>query len=232
MIERGDLLTLVIAVSLAGVLLVYGYAVTLEPDNKAIADLNEKDIGRLVSVEGLLRHIFVMPSGAAGGELADPDSNATVELFISEEAWKPNGDESAFRPGAVIRASGAVSEYGGALEITISSPNDLVLVSAPEENHIPVDALLSRPGTFQGMTVSVEGRIAEAEEAWDDTHFELRAEHGQVKYSLHVIVQDWSLSMDGGGIAEGSDVVVTGAFDYYQPEGQWQLSAETIAPSR
>ncbi|MGC8850814.1 MAG: OB-fold nucleic acid binding domain-containing protein [Candidatus Micrarchaeia archaeon] len=115
--EKGIIFFCVI-VSLAGVAALFFLSWSLEPRKAAINELGLEDVGKKVLVSG-----FVASARKSGGnyflKVCDSSACIQVPVFSSVAArMKERGfDAGSVGKGDFIEVVGAVSEYGGELEV-------------------------------------------------------------------------------------------------------------------
>ncbi len=225
MIEKPKLLMLVILLTLSGTLGLYGYAVSIETKTVPISEL-QKDIDNLVTVEGYIKDITVW-NEEANMLLIDFTSDATVNVLVEKNAWRNVNQQDKFIFGAKVMASGLVEkDQIDEILIRVMSSEGIQLLEPARNIKLSLD-VLERPYVFEGMNVTAEGRV------WDITEIESisaytftlqNSSEGQY-YSVNCIVFDSPRFVDtyNKPIYNGTNIIFKGVFEYYAPNGIWQI---------
>ena len=226
MLDNHKFLAIAIIVSITGVLALYFYASSISPEEMAIADIGDDDIGSLVTLNGTIRTVKVLEDGSASYELVDPDTNASIVVYVRSEAYTSYiNDEQGPLPGTVFQFTGTIEVYQELFELVVSSSSDMMKITGPEEIMIPAHQLLGSPELYDGMTVWTSGTM-ESPYIISDANgtkgmgFDLEEVYGNRTYRLACVVFDNDMI---GAYETGSMVEVSGTFQYYAGTGNWQI---------
>ncbi len=230
MIEKPKLLAIVIFVSLAGVLGLYAYAVSIESKSMSIADLDSGDLGSIVEVEAYIKEVDAWSSGDLNFVLVDYGSGQSIDVKVDADAAGNLNNPEKLIPGAKIRVSGLMEDYNGELQIHVMSSEGVTLLKTAQSNVLSLAVILDRPEIFQDIVVVVRGN------AWNIENIE---SIGAITFTLHNSSQGDFRSVncivfdvtdlrdrDGNFIHSGNEIVLEGFFEYYKKEGIWQIISE------
>ncbi len=226
MLDNRKLLAFAIAVSVTGVIALYFYAATIEPQDMNIADIGHEDVGYLARISGTVKEVRIMEDGSMSCELVDPETNASIVVYVQSDVYNDYvNDEPGPSPGAVFQFTGVIETYQDVFELVVSSSNDIYKIEAAGEALIPIHQLLLSPEIFDGMTVWVEGTIEDPYIISDSNGtkgmgFELQEIHDNTTHRLVCVVFDNDMIGDHD---TGSLIRVTGTFQYYSGTGSWQV---------
>jgi hypothetical protein len=159
--------------------------------------------------------------------LIDFTSDATVNVLVEKNAWRNVNQQDKFIFGAKVMASGLVEkDQIDDILIRVMSSEGIQLLEPARNIKLSLD-VLERPYVFEGMNVTAEGRV------WDITEIESisaytftlqNSSEGQY-YSVNCIVFDSPRFVDtyNKPIYNGTNIIFTGVFEYYAPNGIWQI---------
>ncbi len=228
MLDNHKFLAIAIIVSITGVLALYFYAASISPEEMAIADIGEDDIGSLVRLNGTIRNVKMMQDGSVSCELIDLDSNANIVVYIEPKAYEgliydePGGGPT---PGDEFQFIGTIEVYQDVFELVVSSGSDIRMLEDASESMISIHQLLQTPTLFDGMEVRTSGAVEDPYIISDANGtkgmgFELEEVHENHTYRLACVVFDNDMI---GAYETGSMVEVSGTFQYYAGTGNWQV---------
>ena len=230
MIEKPKLLAIVIIVSLAGVLGLYAYAVSIESKSMSIADLDSGDLGSIVEVEAYIKDVNAWSSGDLNLELVDYGSGQSIDVKVDADAAGNLNHPEKFIPGAKIRVNGLLEDYQGELQIHVMSSDGITLLQTAHTNVLSLGVILDRPEVFQGIFVVVRGDVWDIEtiESINAITFTLHNSSEWDFRSVNCIVFNVTelRDRDGNVIHSGDEIVLEGIFEYYEKEGIWQIISE------
>jgi DNA/RNA endonuclease YhcR with UshA esterase domain len=120
---------------------------------RRIFELAEKDVGRMVSVEGKVTRVDPF---SAGVKCALSDGESTITLLMWQDLYAGLADASLLAEGAIVRAQGEVAKYRGEMEIVPELPADVqvLALASPEALERQVDELTA---ANVGQTVALHG---------------------------------------------------------------------------
>ena len=230
MIEKPKLLMLVVILTLSGIFGFYAYVVSIEAKTVPIADLSDKYLGSLVEVEGYIKEINALDYGDLKVVLVDYDSGRTIDVNVDSEAVKNFGHLEKLIPGAKVRINGLVEDYKGDLLINVMSSEGIRLLQTAKSNTLSLNVILDRPEVFEGVLVVVRGKVWDISEieSINAITFTLQNSSGGEYYSVNCIVFDITdlIDRDNKRILDGDEIIFTGVFDYYAPQGIWQIQSD------
>ncbi len=227
MLDNHRFLAIAITVSIIGVLGLYFYATSISPEEMAIADIGEDDIGSLVRLNGTIKSTKTLEDGSASLELVDVNTNASIVIYIHQDRYEEYimDNPGHVIPGAVFEFTGTIEEYQGAFELVVSSSDWMTRLADAGGTMTSAHQLLDSPDLYDGMTVRVGGTL-ESPYLISDANgtkgmgFELEEIHDNRTYRLTCVVFDDDMI---GDYETGSLVEVVGTFQYYAGTGSWQV---------
>jgi len=209
----------VVLVSLVGVITLYFYAMSIEPQEVNISDIGWDDIGLTVSTRGFIKDARL--SSALHITLLDIEGLDSILVYVPMSAYQPLSFKSQIVPGAELKVKGEVKEYNGQLEIFVQTHKSLTLVSKAKELILEIEDLAKSPELFKYLNVSVEGVVTHIESFYDSsgnigTNLVLK----KGKYNLNCIAYGTDMSTE---IAVGLDLIFNGRFEYHENMLCWFL---------
>lgn len=230
MIEKPRILLLVIIISIAGVIGLYAYAVSIESKSMSIADLDSGDLGSIVEVEAHIKDVQSWSSGDLDLVLTDYGAGKTLNAKIDADAAGNLENPEKLVPGAKIRISGLVEDYNGELQIHVMSSEGVTVLETAKDNVLSLAVILDRPDIFSGISVVVRGKVWDIKiiESIDAIVFTLQNSSQGDYRSVNCIVFNATelRDRDGNPIYSGDEIVLEGVFEYYEKEGIWQIISE------
>lgn len=225
--ETRKLIALVISISLLGIFGLYAYAVSIEAKTQSIADIDSKDLGSLVEMEGYIREVKMWQDGDLNLVLVDYESGEFIDVNVDAEAVQNLPDQEKMVPGAKVKVSGLVEDYKGNLLIHVMSSEGVIVTQQATTSTLPLDVILERPEVFEGVEVKVRGTVWEIEEIESINAITFTLQNSSVGnyYSVSCIVFNMTrlMDMNDKSISHGSEVIFTGYFEYYAQNGIWQI---------
>ncbi len=229
MIDHRKLLILVIAVSLVGVLSLFLYSTTIEPMTVSIGDIDESLIGNIVKTSGMITYARTLSDNSLSIKLSNVTSGASIAVYLPNDVYGSwNGGN--LTPGTQIEVQGEVELYAETLEISVSSVEDLTILSTSESNTFDLWQILESLEVLDNMNLTTSGiifdlTVIESSGELIGTSFDISSEHENKTYSLDCIIFDQDLTTD---YADWDVVNVTGKLGFYKYMGCWQLVVENI----
>lgn len=180
-----------------------------EPEKVALGALGQQDEGRRVQVTGLVVESHFSQSNV---RLTLDDGSGQIVLLLWESLYVQVPQSRTLDVGARVQVLGSIAVYKGELEIVPSAPTDIViLAAAPPPEEASVGALTAAD---VGRLVVLRGRLTAAAPLSGGTGMRYTLDDG----SGQIVLLVWS---DVGaeapaGLAEGSEVRVTGLIEEYR----------------
>ena len=229
MIDHRKLLILAVSFSLIGVLSLFIYSTTIEPRNVTIGDIDEEMVGNIVRTNGTIRTTRTLSDDSLSMQICDVTSETIINVYFTSDAhgaW----DGGNLTPGTTIELCGEVELYGGSLEISVSSADDLWIISPPESNVFELWQVLESLEVLDNMNLTTSGMIYDLVVISSSgniigTAFEISEKHDDHTYGLNCIIFDRDVSAN---FTDGDRVVVSGQLGFYEYKGYWQLVIENI----
>ncbi len=133
-IKKHALIYVCLAASIAGLVLIYIAAISIQAAPMPIAEINFDMVGRSVKTAGFISYRSNHPSGHIFLTITDgDDSIIQVPLFAGfvssfERDNRQHATTDELRRGALIEVEGLVGEYRGQLQIVPRKPDDLKIL--------------------------------------------------------------------------------------------------------
>lgn len=172
-INERKLLAWCAILSIIGVTLLYGYAVSVKAGTCHIRELGSKDIGTIVLVTGHVKETTISENGNVNVILIDLSDGAEVIVFVSKYVYGSFGNNATLIPGSEVSVEGYLEEYSGNLEIVVSSPDRIRLLHGVEGNRVDIRTLLECPNIYASMAVNATGTIYEITTVMDNDRIEV-----------------------------------------------------------
>ncbi len=225
--DTKKLIALVVSISLLGIFGLYAYAISIQAKTQSIADIDSKDLGSLVEVEGYIKDVKMWQDGELNLILVDYESGESIDVNVDAEAVQNLPDQEKMIPGARVKVSGLVEDYKGELLIHVMSSKGVKVIQQATSTTIPLNVILNRPEVFEGIEVKVRGTVWNIEEieSINAIMFILQNSSDGNYYSVGCIVFNMTrlIDMNDKSISHGSDIIFTGIFEYYAQNGIWQI---------
>lgn len=180
-----------------------------EPEKVALGALGQQDEGRRVQVTGLVVEGHFSQSNV---RLTLDDGSGQIVLLLWESLYAQVPQSRTLDVGARVQVLGNIAVYKGELEIVPGAPTDIVILeAAPPPVEVSVGALTSLD---VGRLVVLRGRLTASAPLSGGTGMRYTLDDG----SGQIVLLVWS---DVGkeapaGLAEGSEVRVTGVIEEYR----------------
>lgn len=229
MIDHNKLLILVITISLVGVLSLFLYSTTIEPMSVSIGEINESLVGNIVKTSGMITYTRTLSDNSLSIRTSNVTSQASILVYVPNDVYD-SWTGGNLTPGTQIEVQGEVELYGGSLEISVSSIEDLIIVSVSESNTFELWQILESLDVLKNMNLTTSGTIhdlvvIESSGELIGTTFDISAEHENKTYSLDCIIFDQDLTID---YADWDVITLTGELGFYTYKGCWQIVVENI----
>jgi DNA/RNA endonuclease YhcR with UshA esterase domain len=229
MIEKPKLLALVILITFAGIIGIYSYAVLIEAKSVPLNELGPEHLGSLIETQGYIKEVKVWQDRDLQFVLVDYESGKSIDVNVDVEAANSIANQEKMVPGAKIMVNGLVESYKGELLISVSSPEGIKLLQTGSNNVLPLETILSRPEIFEGISVTVRGKVwyIDQIESLEAYSFTLQNSSGSRSYTASCIVFNTTefSDMDNMRILYGDEVIFTGTIEYYAQRGTWQIQS-------
>jgi DNA/RNA endonuclease YhcR with UshA esterase domain len=132
-IGRNKLILVCFLSSLAGLVLIYLSAVSIQPSTIKINEIDSRLVDKTVRTTGYIIYKSNHPAGHIFLTIAEGEAKIQVPLFAGFVNSLNENDVSidGFRKGAKIMVTGIVGEYKGQLQIVPRKPEDIKILSMP-----------------------------------------------------------------------------------------------------
>lgn len=224
--KRSSLVLLVTVSAVILTFLLFLYSVQLKPEFVPLSEISKIHIGKRISTEGLLGKCRFGESYIRG-EILDIERNSTLGFYAVEHAFEDFKRINPL-PGAKLKVTGIVKEYGGEIEIYLSEKNSIEVLEAPDVLNVRIEELLETPERFEGLELNTSGSIASLTILKNSTTGKLIGTQLEITsggYTLCCIAYNVCVQTDCNGVPleKGSFVVVFGKFSYNAKYGRWNL---------
>ena len=229
MIDHKRLLAILVTLSLIGSLSLFFYSTTIKPDEFALSEINEDMVGSIVKTNGTISQARVQSDGSISMQLCDFQNATSITVYVPKDA-SASIEKGNLTPGTVIWVVGEVTLYGQTLELVVSSPDDLSIISVATSQNFELWQIMESVEIFDEMNVTTSGTIFDVVAIQSNgtlvgTSFELSGEHENSTYSIACMLFDQDVSQT---FADWDSVCVSGRVSYYNNKGCWQLVVDTI----
>ena len=232
MIEKPKQLTVIIIIALAGVVALYGYALSIAQQTLSIDEIGPEHVGSKVDTTG---HIKEIKSYSWGTRLTliDIGSEATIGVSVQEETMGGVAQQEELVPGAKVKVMGLLGSYKDSLEIEVGSSSDLEIIELAGQKVLDIGVVLDRPEVFEGMNLTLSGTIREIDTRTDGSFlgtFTVRDGTGNYTIMCYMASYGGMFSYENGDrVQEGDKITATGNFQYYTAKGTWELVVDDNA---
>ncbi len=225
MIEKPRLVLLVALVSFAGIIGIYGYALSIEPTPTSIHDISSEQVGTMVLVEGTVRSTRAAWDGGMLLELWEPGAQGSLEVHLTMAGMEDARNLNKLLNGTVVRVQGMLDLYNGEYELIVTSYQDLEIISTTDSSLVPISTLLELPEVYEGAPVRLAGEVGFVQ---GSDYFTMRESVGNYTYTLTVRTSfDQTLrDVNGFPVLSYDRVEVRGELDYNPTRGRWELLVE------
>ncbi|MCK5548008.1 MAG: hypothetical protein KAI64_03275 [Thermoplasmata archaeon] len=210
--------SIVIVLSLAGVIGLYFYAICLGPMELNISEIDLEDVGLTVSTRGLIKEVWM--NDALFIDLLDVEGQSSIVVYVPLSAYEPLDFKSSLVAGAEVRVEGEVKDYDGRVEIVVKTSKGLTLLSEATGIILEIEDLAKTPELFEGMNVSTEGVVTYLETFGDGGRTGTNIVLAKDGYYLNCIAYGTDLSEE---ISLGSIMTFNGTFEYRENRLSWFL---------
>jgi len=150
-VENRDLVKISLACSLAGIGLIYGLSLMVEP--KAISvNLLDRYEGRIVSVEGTIVDLRNHEAGHIFLKMKDESGTCEIPLFASISDKVPS-----LSLGDRIHVVGTVEEYRDSKQVVPRTDRDVQVLESPPVSIAEARGMVGETVKLQGISYSVRG---------------------------------------------------------------------------
>ncbi len=182
------------------------------PEEATVADLAPADVGRMVTLHGVLGPAAPFSKGVRY-TLSDGSGEITLLLWSNVLEEAPPG----LGAGAEVRVQGQVAEYKGALEIVPRRGADIVVLGQggpPTPAPATVTPIGEISASREGQVLTVEGVLGEIETFSSGRRGPLRDDSGEILLLLWQNVVD--AFPEAGRLTAGARVRITGEIQVYK----------------
>lgn len=125
--KKNFLVAISLSVSIAGLLMIYFTAKSIEPDPISISEVDDTLVGTLISVKGFIVSKTDHDTGHIFLTISDGRKKLHVPIFSSVADRLDN--RFYLEKGAEISVTGNVDEYRGQLQVIPRKPGDVIVLS-------------------------------------------------------------------------------------------------------
>ena len=231
MIDHHRLLAITVALSLLGVLALFLYSTTIEPVSLGIDEVEAGHVGTVVRTNGTIHYTRVLSDGSLSIGLRDEDTGADIKVYVLSDAFA-SWEGGDLTPGTEIEVCGEVEIYQGDLEISVTSSEDMRVLSEAQSLTLELWQVLGSVDVLENMNLTTNGTVYDIAVIRSGgelvgTAFDLSARHENQTYSVKCI----AFGVDLSSTLEERDLVsVTGTLSYYENGGCWQIVVDHAAP--
>lgn len=182
------------------------------PEEATVADLSPADVGRMVTLRGVLGPAAPFSKGVRYA-LNDGSGEITLLLWSNVVEEAPAG----LGGGAEVRVLGQIAEYKGALEIVPRRGSDIVVLgqgTLPTPAPATITPIAEITTAHEGQVLTVEGTLGKIEAFSSGLRGPLRDDSGEILLLLWQNVVDTFPEADK--LTAGAWVRVTGKVQVYQ----------------
>lgn len=182
------------------------------PEEATVADLSPADVGRMVTLRGVLGPAAPFSKGVRYA-LNDGSGEITLLLWSNVVEEAPAG----LGGGAEVRVLGQIAEYKGALEIVPRRGSDIVVLgqgTLPTPAPATITPIAEITTAHEGQVLTVEGTLGKIEAFSSGLRGPLRDDSGEILLLLWQNVVDAFPEADK--LTAGAWVRVTGKVQVYQ----------------
>ena len=231
--DRRVLLAIATCLSFSGVLGLYLYSCSIQPEIMSIEDIWRDDVGSTVGTTGFILDYWTVSTGDLVIELVDYESATSIKVYVPEEAYSLHKDKALILPGAKIQVFGEVREYMEELEMAVMSEDGLAVLQEPGQTGLTIEIIAKNPQLFLGREVSVHGQVQNVyrTSAWSQgglvtaTRFELRYEGASGNYTLDCLLIGMDVSDE---LTNGQMIAYSGTFEYRESMAKYQIVSDRI----
>lgn len=224
------MLAIATILSFAGVLGLYLYSCSIQPQLVQISQIDAGDIGSVVRTHGRITDVYQTSGGDVMLEIANLDNGASITVFIPQHAFSV---ETGLIPGAEIEVTGEVQEYQGELELVVDPAWDVRVLQPASDLDLTVELLAKNPELFLKREVSVHGQIQDmkSERVWKDgvllesTAFRLGYSGEYQNYAVDCVILGMDVTSD---FHQGQLVRFTGTFEYHENESKYRIVSDEM----
>ncbi|HIP97396.1 MAG TPA: hypothetical protein EYH32_09315 [Anaerolineae bacterium] len=179
----------------------------------AIGNIGPDDVGQRLTVEG---EITQVSNFSQGMKFTLDDGTGQITLLLWQDTYQALPNRADLRTGTRVRASGAVSEYQGALEIVPEDATDVITLAVAQAPTITVTAIGQITAADAGQQRTVEGTIVATASFSKGMKFTLDDGTGRITLLLWSNV--YEAVPDRERLVEGTRVRASGEIDEYRGE--------------
>jgi DNA/RNA endonuclease YhcR with UshA esterase domain len=150
----------------------------------AINTVSDDDKDKLVTVQGTVAEVS---NFAAGFKFALNDGTGRIDAVLFENVYDGLTHPEHINVGAVVRLTGRVDEFRGALELIPGSAGGVAVVSQPTRE-VPGYKLGAITGNDHNALVRVEGDVAAIEPFEDGVYVVVKDDSGAQRLRLYSVV--------------------------------------------
>ena len=151
-IERVRVLT--ISVSMVGIIFLYGYSLTLVPDEIVSSEVSDHE-GQYVRISGT---VIELSDFSDTTYITLRDDHGTIHILVQQEN-NAHDKERELQVGDSIEVSGVVESYDRGFRIIVENFDSVRCVERWDGSTLTLAGLVSRPWELEGLNVNISCRI-------------------------------------------------------------------------
>ncbi len=219
MLNREQLLTLAVIVSISGISSLYLFSSQHSTFRVDISEIDEGMIGSRVVTQGTVFEVSWLPNTILFS-LKEKDHPVQLTVAMDRMTDEPQ-HERDLKVGAIVEAEGILEEYDGDLNLRVDELGSLSVLQKAQTSFTEIYSLLENPHWYEGLEVKVRGDVVDKIDSTDGTELILSSLDGsRGRYELTCTMRTW-----GEDNVVGKPAVVRGEWIYENTRGRWVLRA-------
>lgn len=223
MLNRDQLLTVAVIVSVCGVTSLYLFTSQQPTMRVEPSEIDEGMLGSRVVTEGTISDVNWAGNTLLLG-LKEEDHPGSLTVVVSKDtAEEVVEDVRGIKAGAEVEVEGILEEYEGDINLRVDDLGHISIMKKAQSSFVEISSLLETPGWYEGMNVKVKGDVVELKNTSQETALILSDLEGGGKYELTCVISDWEKEDP-----IGKPAVVKGEWVYENDRGRWVLRASGV----
>lgn len=223
MLDRKEILILALTVSLVGISSLYVITAQNPSESIDLNEVNEDLLGSRVKTEGYVSDMRWYGQTVLI-ELEENETSLTI-VTNTEILDKLEKEEERVERGSKIQIEGNIEEYDGEIQARVDSIEDIELKKRSFYGHINISELLENPEWYEGVKVTVRGRITNLRFDEDGTKM---IDINSLDHDGYRLTSRCDLELiENLEDLKGNPVVIEGRLFYESEIGSWVLHCES-----
>ncbi|MBS3817052.1 MAG: hypothetical protein KGY76_05770 [Candidatus Thermoplasmatota archaeon] len=220
MLNKNQLLTLAVIISLGGISALYLFSSQQTTKRVAISDIDDSMVGSRIVTEGTISEVDWFSSTGII-EIKEEGYEDALNIVLDKEIIEDVTEKKkGIRKGARIEVEGKLEDYKGDINLRIDSLGRLSIIERTYSSFTDISSLLENPSWYEGMEIKVRGDIVDKENGSQASYLFLSSfEDGY--YELTCEIEGW---IDEESDMRGGPAEVKGTWNYDNRVGRWILS--------